>query len=299
MRALDLFAGAGGASLGLHRAGLELVGAAEWDEHACATHRLALPACPVFEGDVRELVPPGAELWWCSPPCQAWSVGGKRLGARDVERNGWPWVWQAYDRAAVKPDWLIAENVAGMTHHSAELCGNPLTCAGCYLERVVIPELRARFPHVVARVLNAADYGVPQHRRRLFIVCSRTPYSYPAPTHSAPGSLFGKPWRTMGQALSIRAAVLHHGRNTTAHPNQERPRPSTEPAPAINGKGNQLLERSAPCATGRRRLTVAECATLQGFPAWPWQGNLSQQYRQVGNAVPPAMAQALAERCSR
>lgn len=328
MRALDLFAGAGGAFLGLHQAGLDHVACIEWDVDACRTLQDATGGAllPAHEAvgrrmpglvrcmDVRRLEPPAAEVWWSSPPCQAWSTAGAKLGAQD-ERNGWPWVWEAYDRAAVKPRWLFVENVAGMTHHSKAGHGNPLTCAGCYLAEVVLPELRARFPHVVSKVLDAADYGVPQHRRRLFIVASVEPYTWPTPTHGDGR----QPWQTMGDALGLHAPhTLHHGRNTDAHPTQERPTPSTEPAPAINGKGNQLLERPAPtvmatevkgatgkprrasdalhAATGVRRLTVAECATLQGFPArWPWAGTATERYRQVGNAVPPALARALAE----
>jgi len=334
VRALDLFAGAGGAFLGLHQAGLDHVACIEWDVDACRTLQDATGGAllPAHEAvgrrmpglvrcmDVRRLEPPAAEVWWSSPPCQAWSTAGAKLGAQD-ERNGWPWVWEAYDRAAVKPRWLFVENVAGMTHHSKAGHGDPLTCAGCYLAEVVLPELRARFPYVVSKVLDAADYGVPQHRRRLFIVASVEPYTWPEPTHGD-----GRhPWQTMGDALGlagtidtglrgsarstdrpssvirngkgtgprfIGAWVLHHGRNTEAHPTQERPTPSTEPAPAINGKGNQLLERPADV----RRLTVAECATLQGFPPrWPWAGTATERYRQVGNAVPPALARALAE----
>ena len=340
MRALDLFAGAGGAFLGLHQAGLDHVACIEWDVDACrtlqdATGRALLPAHEAVGRrmpglvrcmDVRRLEPPAAEVWWSLPPCQAWSTAGAKLGAQD-ERNGWPWVWEAYDRAAVKPRWLFVENVAGMTHHSKAGHGDPLTCAGCYLAEVVLPELRARFPHVVSKVLDAADYGVPQHRRRLFIVASVEPYTWPEPTHGDGR----QPWQTMGDALGLHAIgggsnphgagrahertyadltdrpcttitcaqvgnagpwVLHHGRNTDAHPTQERPTPSTEPAPAINGKGNQLLERPADV----RRLTVAECATLQGFPPrWPWAGTATERCRQVGNAVPPALARALAE----
>lgn len=311
LRALDLFAGAGGASLGLKQAGHELVLAAEWDGDACATHRAALPSCPVYQGDVRQLDPPAAELWWASPPCQAWSTAGSKRGAQDT-RNGWPWVWELYDRAAFKPSCLIVENVASMTQHSRRYHGDPLRCAGCYLERVVLPELRARFPHVVSRVLDAADYGLPQRRRRLFIVASVEPYSWPAATHG-PASLLGRnlePWRSYGDALGLHVHdvccdmgvdctchvadgpyVLHHGRNTARNPKQERHRPSDEPAPAVSGKGNQLLQSAYGDV---RRLTVDQCATLQGFPVWPWQGIKRSQYRQVGNAVPPELARVLA-----
>jgi DNA (cytosine-5)-methyltransferase 1 len=89
---LDLFAGAGGASLGAERAGYTVVAAVEWDADACATHRAAMPSVPVIEGDIRAIErAPDADVWWASPPCQAWSHAGKRKGARDA-RNGWPWV---------------------------------------------------------------------------------------------------------------------------------------------------------------------------------------------------------------
>ena len=126
---------------------------------------------------------------------------------------------------------------------------------------------------------------------------------WPAPTHGPPGQLglFSslEPWVSMEQALGI-TGTLDGGRNSEAHPAQERVRSTTEPAPTIGGRGNQMY-RPAPTVTARRagnrlrrRLTTAECAVLQSFPAdWPWTGCGIERYRQIGNAVPPPLARAL------
>jgi DNA (cytosine-5)-methyltransferase 1 len=241
---------------------------------------------------VRELDPPAADVWWCSPPCQAWSSAGLGLGARD-ERNGWPWVWQAYDRAPVKPAWMLCENVTGMTHHTADGHPDPDQCPGCYLERVVVSELRARFAHVSTRVIDCADFGVPQNRRRLIVACGPEPMRWPTPTHSGSSLLVAcgrDPWVSMGEALGIAGD----------HPHLTRPAMTVC---ATEHKGHTAPDRRGRCnrasdglylATGRWRLTVEECAILQDFPAdYPWQGGSTSQYRQVGNSVPARLAEVL------
>jgi DNA (cytosine-5)-methyltransferase 1 len=255
--------------------------------------------------DVRRLEPPAAEVWWSSPPCQAWSTAGAKLGAQD-ERNGWPWVWEAYDRAAVKPRWLFVENVAGMTHHSKAGHGDPLTCAGCYLAEVVLPELRARFPHVVSKVLDAADYGVPQHRRRLFIVASVEPYTWPTPTHGDGRAAYV----TSGQAIGLvddGVRIIGGGGNPhgagRAHERNFRDLTDepmvTVTAVRVGNRGPWIRDRLDlydPSYEPQRPYTLDEAAAWQGFPArWPWAGSEAARHRQVGNAVPPALARALAE----
>jgi DNA (cytosine-5)-methyltransferase 1 len=314
MRCIELFAGAGGAALGLERAGFTHAALVERDRDACATLRAA-GLGPVVEGDVRDLAAIEAvagrdcDLLWSSFPCQAWSHAGKRLGVED-DRNGWPWTVDAIDH--FRPTWFLAENVRGLLSTD-------------YFDDTIMAQLGERFRHVGHWLLDAADFGVPQHRRRVFIWAGPSPLVPPTRTHG-PG-MFTRPWVTMGDALDLRSdEVLHHMRNTEAHPTQERPTPSTEPSPTIGGKGNQFIDRPAPTvtttevkgtrasaksggtfnggpdlasdalymATGRRRLTVEECATLQGFPAdHPWQGTKTSRYRQVGNAVPPALAYAV------
>ena len=351
MRAVELFAGAGGAALGLHAAGVEHLRCVEWDKDAAAT--LGAAGFPAVCGDVRDLsLCAGLEpdLVWSSFPCQCWSSAGKRLGPED-DRNGWPWTVDAID--AMSPRWFVAENVTGLTQHRGECasgCVGPELCPRAYLDRVILEQLRERFPWVACRVLNASSYGVPQHRRRLIIVAGPRPIDWPAPTHGKPtgqGDLFGRrllPWRTVRDALGIDADVIQSGvafkpNKRTKEQTTEGPSPTIttednmyvgesigrplgagsgagsephrldQPSPTVSAVGEckgsgeggnpQKMQRASDAlflATGRRRLTVQECAALQDFPPdHPWQGNQQSQYRQVGNAVPPTLARVVAE----
>ena len=343
MLCVELFAGAGGAALGLERAGFRHGALVEWDVDACTTMRLA-GLRPVVEGDVRDLetieetVTQGfgyepVTLLWSSFPCQAWSVAGTRKGSAD-DRNGWPWTVDAIDY--LKPKWFLAENVRGLTFHkriNKKPCpgkknpgtGDPTRCPGCYLDMVIIPQLKERFAHAGYWILDAADFGVPQHRRRLIIWAGPEPLEAPQPTH---GPTTDQPWVSMGEALNLGDFVWDSMRNTAANPKQERPTPSAEPAPTVGGKGNQMISRPSPTVscveykgsndsyrdyskegvrpkmnkasdalwlgTGRRRLTVEECALLQDFPEdHVFCGTKKSRYQQVGNAVPPKLAEVV------
>lgn len=408
MKVLELFAGAGGAALGLEAAGLHHAALCEWDRDACATLRAA-GLGPVVEGDVRDLdrieaAAGRVDALWSSFPCQAWSTAGKRRGAAD-ERNGWPWTVDAIDRFC--PAWFLGENVRGLMLHvgGCPFAGgqaglfarvDPTACPGCYFERVILPQLRARFACVGWWLLDAADYGVPQHRRRVILWAGPRPLTRPAPTHG-PGR--AAPWVSMGEALGLRVfcyatqpeghatveerrvreltdrpsvalgAMVSEGlgghpwvpvvagawedgrpplpvdgpaptltiRSCEATPWTSAgglylyasgvtgcgaPRSMSHAAPTVGTRGNAYLSRPSPTlsavgeekgsgpgghpermqrasdalflGTGRRRLTVAECAALQDFPpGHPFQGGVSAQYRQVGNAVPPRLAEVV------
>ena len=386
MRAVELFAGAGGAALGLSAAGFEHDACIEWDTAAAQT--LAAAGFPAICGDVRDLTlleGLSPDALWSSFPCQCWSSAGTRKGAQD-ERNGWPWTVDAIE--LLRPRWFMAENVTGLTQHRGgcdPVCLGPEECPASYLDNVILEDLRRIYDVVDYRVLNAADYGVAQHRRRIFIVAGPSAIQWPGPTHSSPSGqfdLFRKqlpPWRTVRQALNLSlGTTTSQGSGRTPIPVSDGPSPTItgkasaawtsagvpyvleetvsvigggtnprrsgaeeqrthrditdEPCTTIaaaqrtspwvvHGSAAALLDQPAPTvcaypngqgcgqwsagaqqrteleeASGRRRLTVAECATLQGFPEdHPWQVTKTSHYTQVGNAVPPILAQVIGE----
>ncbi len=205
--------------MGLHRAGFHTLARCEWDKDACATLRAAadagfLDAADVIEGDVRAVdwspYAGKVDVLWASPPCQAWSSAGKRLGASD-DRNGWPWTWDVAD--AVRPTWLLAENVTGLLMHRGDCDGKgaPEDCPACYFHRRILPEAERRFASVQWAVLNSSSYGVPQHRRRVYLVCGPRPIAWPVETHGDPAEIRQRgmfappllPWRTVREALNL------------------------------------------------------------------------------------------------
>ncbi len=317
---VDLFAGLGGASLGLARAGWRHIACVERDPAAASTLRSA--GFPTVEADLADVdLSPWAgavDLLWASPPCQPGSVAGLRRGALD-ERDGWPLLLDALD--TIRPTWLVAENVLGWMRHDA-LCGGASgACPACHL-RSVLDHVSRAFAFSGAWVLNAADFGVPQHRRRVLIWGGTLPLPAlgPAPTHAAPESaadLGLLAWRTLGEAIGD---TLHRGTcgRRACFPCDEdhgdacsMPWRLDRPAPTVTTtevKGTRASEGSgwtfhggpdrasdtAFLIAGIRRIDVAEGMRLQGLPDdWPLQGNVAQRYTQVGNAVPPALAEAV------
>lgn len=280
MNLLELFAGAGGAAIGLKAAGYDGLHY-EWDVDAHAT--LTAAGFHGYRIDVRKARWQGwgnyygqPHLLWASPPCQAFSQAGDRLGAKD-ERNGWPWTLDAIDGA--RPTWVVCENVPGLCQHTTATCGDPMQCAGCYWEQWVLPEFRKRFAWVGVWKLNAADYGVPQTRRRVFLVAGPHAIGAPAPTHahsSMTRTLFGElqPWVSMGQALGL-VGTLDGGRNSDNNPQQERVRTTDEPAPTLGGMGNQMLVNPKHAGDTRnyRDLTNEPSTTIPASAsgnAGPW-----------------------------
>jgi len=176
---VEFFAGAGGLSLGFEQAGFDVAAAVEIDPVHCGVHALNFPHTPVLCRDVRTLS--GADVRLAAglgkrdidvvfggPPCQGFSLQGQRL--LDDPRNH---LVQHFLRLALelRPKYVVMENVPGMASGQHHLLLDELVrgfVAGGY---------QVRTPH---RILNAAEYGVPQARRRLFLLCARDGLPVPA-----------------------------------------------------------------------------------------------------------------------
>ncbi|MGC6517831.1 MAG: DNA cytosine methyltransferase [Candidatus Puniceispirillaceae bacterium] len=214
MKTLELFSGAGGLALGLEKSGYSCIGLLEKDKNACNTLRKNFSA-EVFENDIQHFsyknIKSKVELVAGGPPCQPFSLGGKAKGKAD-KRDMFPEASRAI--AELNPKGFIFENVKGLLRDSFST----------YLEYII---LRLSYPfesikneeswidhlsrlekikssatavsgqyQVLFRCLNAADYGVPQRRERVFIVGLRkdlgVEWSFPEPTHSADSLAYAK-----------------------------------------------------------------------------------------------------------
>ncbi len=320
---IELFAGCGGAGEGLRRAGWRHTACVERDTAAAATLRAA--GFPVIEADVRAVdlsaYAGATDLVWASPPCQPGSAAGHRLGALDA-RDGWPWTFDLLD--VLRPTWFLAENVLGWTHHHAVCEGEGGACTGCYWEGFVLPELARRFAFSGAWRLDAADFGVPQRRRRVILWGGPLPLSAEGPPRShvdprdAEALLLGRrPWVSLGEAIgdslldpatcTVRACYPcdgSHGRACAEASRLGLPAPTVTTSEVKGTRANAQAgwsfhggpDRASDAAflvAGVRRIDLAEGLRLQGLPAdWPLQGSAAARYTQVGNAVPPALAEA-------
>lgn len=243
MRSVELFAGAGGLALGCELAGFESQLVVEWDRWACDTMRQnkahgypLVSGWNVHEGDVRavdwsHLVGTDIDLVAGGPPCQPFSMGGKH-GAYDDARDMFPAATEVI--RTLRPRAFLLENVKGLTRSA-------FTNYFSYIQfRLSMPEVtrrddelwtehlaRLQAEHtstadsglsyrVVPTLVNAADYGVPQQRHRVFLVGIRSDidaeFRFPTPTHTRAALLrtqaSGEYWDRHGIPTSKRPAIV-------------------------------------------------------------------------------------------
>lgn len=303
---IELCAGAGGQALGLEAVGFEHLALVEQDPDACRTLRTNRPGWNVIEGDIRDFDArpfAGASLVAAGVPCPPFSKAGRQLGSAD-ERDLFPEALRVIDE--VRPAAALLENVRGLL--------DPIF--GDY-RRVLTAELESMGYVVHWKLLQAADFGVPQLRPRTLIVALKPDaareFRWPAPSRTqAPSvgeALFEQmiscgwqgadPWREIARTI---APTLVGGSKKHGGPDLGPTR--AKRAWASLGVDAHGLADAPPARrfTGMPRLTVEMTATLQGFPRpheWWFTGSKTAAYRQVGNAFPPPVARAVGNEIKR
>jgi DNA (cytosine-5)-methyltransferase 1 len=380
MKSVELFAGAGGLAMGVSLAGFESLAVVEWDKWACDTIRenkkrgfpLVADWNP-WEGDVRDFdwssIPSGIDLLAGGPPCQPFSMGGKH-GAYGDKRDMFPATVEVVRK--LQPKSFIIENVKGLTRSSF----------ANYYQYIL---LQFEFPEVIRRagetwmehltrlqaektsgalhasglaynvvptLVNAANYGVPQRRERVFIVGFRSDlgieWSFPRETHSLDALLYSQwvrrdYWERHGLSKRKRRPVPAKFEkrvrrlSSEMFPPAERPWRTVRDAlfemtdprqPDSGGFQNHNYQDGAKAYPGHtgspldlpaktlkagdhgvpggenmmvlddgdvRYFTVRESARLQTFPdGYRFHGSWTETMRQLGNAVPVALARQVA-----
>lgn len=320
-KVLELFAGAGGLALGMEKSGLKCIGLNEIDKYACQTLRKNRPNWNVLEGDIKEYnfteFRNKVDLVTGGFPCQAFSYAGKRLGLSDARGT----LFYEFARVVreVNPPICIGENVRGLLRHDK---GKTLAGMISILDEI-------GYNVVPVEVLKAIHYKVPQKRERLILVGIRkdidVEYKYPLPIHRVynlkdalkKGDLYDSdvpkskgakypehkrevlemvPPKGYWRDLPIEIQKEYMGKSFYlggGKTGMARRIGWDEPCLTLTcSPAQKQTERCHPEET--RPFTVREYARIQTFPDdWEFAGSTSQQYKQIGNAVPVNLGKEL------
>lgn len=326
IKVLSLFSGAGGLDIGFHDAGFDIVESVEIEKKFCATLEQNSGRGRYFEGtkvnnlDIRQYHPSFGHVDFIigGPPCQTFSAAGRRangvLGTTDARGM----LFREYARLLheLDPKGFLFENVYGIVGAQG---GEPW--------REILDYFSNAGYQLHYRILDAADYGAPQHRERLFIVgLKEGSYLFPKPVFG-PDSSDGAPFYNASQAIKtapigadgIPSAIggrygnlipeippgLNYSYYTEKMGNPKavfawrskfsdfmyKADPNT-PVRTVKAQGGQY---TGPFHWDNRHFSVAEFKRLQTFPdAYDIAGGRQVQIQQIGNSVPPQLARMLA-----
>lgn len=278
---IDLFAGAGGWDEGLRQLGITDVLGIDNDEQACLAAEAA--GHERVRRDLGAMTPmvhtPGSGLdgLIASPPCPAFSLAGKRLGAADVRRELTcvPMAWAL----ALRPRWVAFEQVPGVL---------PIWQAAA-------AELEAAGYSAWAGYLNAAAYSVPQRRKRAVLLARRDGVAVRAPLPAGREVTMAD---ALGWGMTARPYfTLAAARTSGGGPDKEKVGGSgAREALYAERDAGRWIEPAVPEHDGAIRVRLEEAGVLMGFRRdYPWQGPMSKRYQQLSNAVPPPLAAAVLE----
>lgn len=311
MRIVSLFAGAGGLDLGFINAGHSVIWANDNYLDAVKTYRLNL-GDHIICADIKDInsdAIPDCDVVIGGFPCQGFSVANMKRTETDTRNQLYEELLRVVQDK--KPRYFLAENVKGI-----------LSLGKGGVLNLIMQDFRNAGYRVQYKVLNAADYGVPQRRLRVIFLGTRKnvqgDLSYPKPSHCNPDllhtpTLFDngmKPWLSIGDALQDipDPDVVTHIPNHTYSKYKlrfngylgHRVIDPSKPAPTVTGRGDNkggVVVLHHP--NNKRRMSVRELAATQSFPLdYKFAGTQSSAYRQVANAVPPLMAEAIARQFS-
>lgn len=332
---ISLFSGAMGLDLGLEKAGIKIKVCQDFDASCYETMLLnGKPAMTGDIRDIESSVilektglSRGEAFLLCGgPPCQPFSTAGKRLGINDPRGS----LFMDYVRMVdeTRPRFFVFENVKGLTSIAVDEGGKP----GGVLEIILAEFARIGYKTEFG-VLDAVHYGVPQFRERLVILGSRDNEDIflPVPTHFIKHQLPEMRWKTLGDTIRdlednpgpcthfseerLRyLRMIPEGGNWRSLPSNLQPQAMggawesgggkvgfyrrlsySQPSPTV--VTSPVQKATMMChPTKDRPLSVKEYARIQQFPDnWKITGTISNQYKQIGNAVPVGLAEAIGQ----
>lgn len=303
MRVVSLFSGAGGLDLGLIQAGLQVVWANDIFIDAVRTYQKNISE----HVDVRDIATiPTNEIPDCDIvvggfPCQGFSFANRTRSLEDPRNQLYKQMVRVV--ADKRPKFFVGENVKGL-----------ISLAKGEILKNILKEFSDLGYNVQYKLVNAADYGVPQARKRLLILGIRNDLSYnfifpPIPTHCDPNVPHQplKPWFSVGNAL----AHFPEPEDAPNIPNHEYSKYKLrfnghlghrwidpfKPAPTVTARGDEkggVVVLHHP--KNHRRMTARELAAVQSFPdTFEFYGTKTSAYRQIANAVPPLLGKAIGD----
>ena len=319
---IDLFCGAGGLTQGFEDAGFKTVFSVEYNEIYAESYKMNFPTVETYVGNIKSISNEEIskinnknriDLIIGGPPCQGFSIAGN-IGRKflDDDRNK---LFLEYVRFVdvIKPKMFVLENVAAMLTHN---------------KGKTIKEITEKFASlgykIQYRVLNAVEYGVPQERRRIFIIGTKDDFEFkfPNPNNKVvtiKDAIDDLPVLVSGQKTDdpLHCAMNHSqqmlekmqfvkdGGNRLDIPENIRPKSgdirkyirydSSKPSFCVTGDMRKIFHYNQ-----NRALTCRELARLQTFPdSFKFYGSSIQIQQQIGNAVPCKLAYAVAKECMR
>ena len=323
LKAIELFAGAGGLALGVEKAGFNTIGLIEIDKNACNTLKLNRPNWNVINENIANISSKNLEDFFSikkgeldllsgGAPCQAFSYAGKRLGLEDT--RGTLFYHYALFLKQLQPKIFLFENVKGLLSHDKGKT-----------HETIVNVFKEEGYTIYEKVLNAWDYGVAQKRERLIIVGIRNDlinklnFLFPTPHKYKPvlrdilldcpeskgiayseykKKIFeivppGGYWKDIPKEIAkeyMKSCWDMEGGRTGILRRLSLDEPSLT---VLTSPSQKQTDRCHPIEA--RPFTIRENARCQSFPdEWEFSGSVIDQYRQVGNAVPVNLAYEVA-----